>query len=122
MKCLTCGTEMECKIEGHCISWICNNCGDGLATSYFEPIELDQTDYCLHIAPLTNPSMDVLRYISQLFMCNYMQAKARLNSELIITDKALKVRDIARKLNTFGLTYTITPDFPYTVFESSVDD
>ena len=84
MKCLSCGTEMECKIEGHNLSWICHNCGDGLATSYFEPIELDQTEYCLHIAPVTAPSADMLRYFSQLLMCNYMKAKARLNDEIII--------------------------------------
>ena len=66
--------------------------------------------------------MDVLRFISQLFMCNYMQAKVRLSSELIITDKSLKIRDIARNLNTFGLTYTITPDFPYAISLSDYND
>ena len=119
MKCLTCGTEMECKIEGHCLTWICSNCGDGLATSYFEPIELDKTEYCLHIAPVATPSADVLRCISQWLMCNYMQAKARLNSEITITDVALKIRDIARTLSALGLVYTITPDYPYEIGESS---
>lgn len=33
MKCLSCGTDMECKITGHNLSWVCHNCGDGLATS-----------------------------------------------------------------------------------------
>ena len=119
MKCITCGTEMECKIEGHCLSWICHNCGDGLATSYFEPIELDQTDYYLHIAPVIAPSPDVLRYISQLLMCNYMQAKACLNDEIIIKEKATKVREISRELITFNLDYTITPDYPYDIVEES---
>ena len=119
MKCLSCGTEMECKIEGHNLSWICHNCGDGLATSYFEPIELDQTEYCLHIAPVTSPSADVLRYFSQLLMCNYMQAKARLNDEIIIKEKATKVREIVRELITFNLDYTITPDYPYDIVEES---
>ena len=119
MKFLSCGTEMECKIEGHNLSWICHNCGDGLATSYFEPIELDQTEYCLHIAPVTSPSADVLRYFSQLLMCNYMQAKARLNDEIIIKEKATKVNDIAYKLTTLNLAYTITPDYPYDIVEES---
>ena len=119
MKCLSCGTEMECKIEGHCLSWICNNCGDGIATSYFEPIELDQTDYYLHIAPVIAPSPDVLRYISQLLMCNYMQAKARLVDEIIIKEKATKVNDIAYKLTTLNLAYTITPDYPYDIASGS---
>ena len=30
MKCLSCGTDMICKIEGHCLSWNCPNCGDGI--------------------------------------------------------------------------------------------
>ena len=51
-----------------------------------------------------------------------MQAKVRLSSELIITDKSLKIRDIARNLNTFGLTYTITPDFPYAISLSDYND
>jgi hypothetical protein len=42
-----------------------------------------------------------------------------LNDEIIIKEKATKVREIARELITFNLDYTITPDYPYDIVEES---
>lgn len=115
MKCLTCGTEMECKIEGHCLSWVCKNCGDGLATSYFEPIELDKTIYNLCIHPVETPSTDQLRCISQLLSCNFLQVKNKLHDQISISDTAEPIRTIALALQRKALSFTITPSFPYEI-------
>lgn len=43
--CEKCGIDMQCYKNGHSLSWICNNRGNVVATSYFEPYETDMTTY-----------------------------------------------------------------------------
>lgn len=44
-KCEICGTELIVSKNGHCLSSVCPNCGYGVATTYFEPYEVDDTIY-----------------------------------------------------------------------------
>ena len=43
--CEQCGNPMTYFQEAHTCGWICPVCGDGVATSYFEPILTDIVDY-----------------------------------------------------------------------------
>ena len=43
--CEICGNPMTYFQEAHTCGWMCTVCGDGVATSYFEPILTDIVDY-----------------------------------------------------------------------------
>lgn len=115
MKCFTCGTDIVCNIDGHCLSWKCPNCGDGIATSYFEPIELDQVDYVLCIEPINNPTVDNLRCIASLSGCNFIEAKSKLKEKILFTQKAKNILEIALKLRSNNIEFSIVPEFPYEI-------
>ena len=113
--CEKCGHEMSYFIEGSTCGTTCKNCGWGCVTSYIEPIRLDTTEYKLTISPIENPSADSLRFISQLLMCNYLKAKEKLHSEIVLTNNAVKVKEIAAELTKHKIKFTIAPDFPYSI-------
>jgi hypothetical protein len=83
--------------------------------SEYVNFKADTTEYKLTISPLENPSADSLRFISQLLMCNYLKAKEKLHSEIMLTNNAVKVKEIAVELTKHKIKFTITPDFPYSI-------
>jgi hypothetical protein len=114
MKCISCGAEMEQKINGHCISWHCSNCGDGLASSYYDEIELDRTDYSIVINPIPTPSVEQLKTISKYLNMNYIEIRKLLTlGEAKITRKATEVKTIVSELTKVDIDFDITPSFPY---------
>ena len=116
MKCLSCGENMICKIEEHTLVWECPKCGDGLATTYFEPIETDETNYTLSISEISEPNIDHIKLISNMLNVNFLKAKSLLQEgNATITDKAVKIRDYIRLLNKISIPFTITPNFPYEI-------
>ncbi|MDD6276056.1 MAG: hypothetical protein PUB20_04455 [Clostridia bacterium] len=116
MKCLTCGTDMVCNIDGHCLSWKCPNCGDGIATSYFEPIELDQAEYSIIIEKVEEPVMEQIKITSQILNVNYITTrKLLIEGDAIFKGKAIPVQNSAAILNRNNLKFSITPDFPYEI-------
>lgn len=116
MKCSSCGENMICKIEEHTLVWECPKCGDGLATTYFEPIETDETNYTLSISEISEPNIDHIKVISNMLNVNFLKSKSLLQEgNATITDKAVKIRDYIRLLNENSISFTITPKFPYEI-------
>ena len=116
MICEKCGNEMTYKMGGHSCVWECSNCGNGLATSLFSEIELDNTTYTLSVKQCKEASTATLKTISTIFSCNLLEARSILfNGSGNITDKALKIQSYARQLDDSGIVFEITPEFPYEV-------
>ena len=116
MKCLSCGENMICKIEEHTLVWECPKCGDGLATTYFEPIETDDTEYSISISAISSPDINQIKLVSNILNVNFIKTKFLLQEgNATIADKAVKIRDYARSLNEKSVQFKITPDFPYEV-------
>lgn len=113
--CEKCGSEMEYFIDGSTCGTTCKNCGWGCVTTYQDPIKLDNTNYELCIKPIINPSVDNLRCIASLLGCNFLEAKSKLQNSITFTKKAIAIIDIASKLKTNDIAYTITPDFPHNI-------
>jgi hypothetical protein len=97
----------------------CESCGWGFVTTYIEPIHLDETEYTLCIAPIATPSIEIIRCIANTLMCNYLNTKERLTNEIVLKNKAVTIRDLARALHKCNINYTITPDYPYNIVEES---
>ena len=113
--CEKCGSEMEYFIKDSTCGTTCKNCGWGWVTTYQEPIKLDTTDYELYIEPINNPSVDNLRCISSVLNCNFLEAKSKLQERIRFTKKATAILDIALKLKSNNIEFTITPEFPYEI-------
>ena len=115
MICEKCGTKMEWCKDGHLITWICTNCGDAVATSFFEQFEIDTTVYHIFIVPIAKVTVKELKVIAEVANCNYIEAKQKLETapNEIFHGNALEIMSIRKKLQESNLAFTITPDFPY---------
>lgn len=113
--CEKCGSEMESFIKNTTCGTTCKNCGWGWVTTYQEPIKLDNTDYTLCVKPIENPSVNNLRCVAQILACNFLEAKSKLQTKIIFTEKATAILDIALKLKSNDIEFTITPEFPYEI-------
>ena len=104
------------KIEEHTLVWECPKCGDGLATSYFEPIETDNIEYSISVSAISNPDITHIKLIANILNVNFITSKSLIQEgNATITDKAIKIRDYARLLSEKDIQFTITPDFPYEI-------
>lgn len=113
--CEKCGNEMEYFIDDSTCGTTCKNCGWGCVTTYQDPIKLDNTDYELCIKPIVNPSVDNLHCIASLLGCNFLESKSKLQNSIIFTKKAIAIIDIALKLKSNNIAFTIMPEFPYEI-------
>lgn len=114
MKCEKCGAEMKEYYEGHSRGYICNSCGWGIATSYFEPYETDMTQYSI-IIQNNKQTISTIKAVSEIADVNYLQAKKLLEMQKaeIFKGKAkeiIKKRDILIKNK---ILFSIVPAFPY---------
>lgn len=113
--CEKCGSEMEYFIDGSTCGTTCKNCGWGCVTTYQAPIKLDSTDYKLCIEPIKKPSIEILRCTASLLGCNFLEAKSKLHDRIFFTNKASVILDIALRLKSDNIAFTITPEFPYEI-------
>ena len=113
--CEKCGSKMEYFIKDSTCGTTCKNCGWGWVTTYQEPIKLDTADYELCIDPIINPSVDNLRCIASLLGCNFITAKNKLQDKIVLMRKAIAILDIALKLKSNNIAFTIMPEFPYEI-------
>lgn len=115
-KCEKCETEMIPYKNGRTIGMICPNCGWGWATTEFEPIELDQTIYTIHINTITNPSKEVLKFVSKILNANFLVTyKLLKDGQASFSGKAIEIKNIIKKLQNLEIKYSITPDFKYKI-------
>ena len=112
--CEKCGHEMKPISESQPVGMTCPNCGWGWATTYIEPILLDENDY--HIILISdNSSLPIIKKVAAVVGCNYLQAKEMIeNSPVeIYCGKAPDVKVIAADLVNSQLKIKINPAFPY---------
>jgi len=116
MKCDKCGTEMVYFIKGLSCGYKCPKCNWNLVTTYIPPIHLDKIQYSIKLFPTENPSIDMIRVTARLFHCNDPASKKYLQFGTgSLTDKAEIIQSIARALSKAGISYSISPDFPYEI-------
>ena len=115
MICESCGAEMRFEQDGHSICWICDNCGDAVASTYFEPYETDLADYHILLTTSFKATTSVLKLISDIANCNYIEAKKMIEKAPIeiFCGKAIDIKAIKEKLEVAGIDIKIKPEFPY---------
>ena len=118
MECERCGAEAEYRIKGSTQGWYCPRCDWAVVTTYFPPIELDQTIYQVHVATDQTGRVPVerLRVVARLTGLNYIQARDLMTSQpeiLVYEGEAPETLEAARLLERAGLRYRISPEFRY---------
>ncbi len=112
--CEKCGNDMKPLSDYYPIGMTCPNCGLGWATTYIEPINLDESDYHVYLTASDN-SLTVIKLISEVANCNYFEAKKLINHAPveIFHGQAVEVKAIKEKLEAASIDFKIEPDFPY---------
>ena len=116
--CEKCGTPMIRELpEGHGggFSMTCPKCGWGFATSYFDPICLDQTEYQITLLEGNPASTEVIRAVNQVAHRNFIKSRELILSapHVIFKGKALAIHEKTDILDAASILYRIEPDYPY---------
>lgn len=116
MKCQKCNAEMIYIKENHSCGFTCPNCEWEIITTYHSPIELDINVYTLKINACLCPTTNMLRCISKIILCNFIEARKRIKEGSIsISESAIIINEIRAKLDKENICYTISPYFPYDI-------
>jgi large subunit ribosomal protein L7/L12 len=112
--CEKCGAEMKPINEDKPIGMECPDCGWGWATTYIEPINLDESDYHVILTASGN-SITVIKTVSEVANCNYIEAKKMINNAPVevFHGQAVEVKAIKEKLEAASIDFKIEPEFPY---------
>ena len=117
MTCPKCNAELTSEIKGSTLLLTCGKCGWSVATSYIEPIFLDETTYRLVLDTGNSVSKPALAAVSAATGGNYLSAKKLVESAPVTLAKALapEAMRLARILAEGDVAYSIEPDFPYEI-------
>lgn len=116
MKCDICNKVMEYFTEGQTCGWKCNSCGNIIATTNDDGIDMDDSLYSLIIFAGNSTSALNIKCTAKIFVCSFIEAKEILVSGKEIKGlKAAQTRDILRVLEATDILYSVTPDFNHNI-------
>ena len=79
-----------------------------------DAVGLDDTDYKIVLKSLAHPSMNQVKLISNLTGQNFIVSKRLLeNGGVLLSAKAIEIREKKKLLNENGVNFSISPEFPY---------
>ncbi len=112
--CEKCGNEMKPLSDIYPIGMTCPNCGWGWATTYIDPINLDECDYHV-ILTSEDCSLSIIKIISDIANCNYVESKKMIENAPveIFCGKAVDIKVIKERLETANIEFSIEPEYPY---------
>ena len=92
--CPKCGNEMIAVYEKPALNLTCPKCGCKIATTKWEDIDLDDTDYEVVLKPSINHSMEQIKFISNLTGLNFIASKKLLeNGGVLLKAKAVELKE-----------------------------
>ena len=116
--CEKCGTNMIRELpEGYFggLSITCPNCGWGVASSYYDSIVVDPTEYQITLLEGNKDSVEVIRAVNKVCHRNLLKSKQLIESapHVIFKGDALEVHHMKEILDGEAVQYKIEPDYPY---------
>ncbi len=116
--CEKCGTPMvkimpEGRIGTYAI--VCPNCDWGLATTYTDPICVDETRYSIILLEGNDITARTIRAVNHVSHHNLLKSKELIVNapQVIFEGNALEVHDMKEILDKEQVHYKIEPDYPY---------
>ena len=114
MTCPECGTKLIKERFGHSAVYTCPKCGWSAATTEFDPIDLDNTQYVIRLAEGTPVTKEVLSLVSYMTGKNFIDSKKVIeNRDIIFAGQAHDILKQKEYLAKQGIGFVIEPDFPY---------
>ena len=112
--CPECGTQMYETYERPALNLTCPKCGCKIATTRWEKIDLDSTEYEITLLAEVRPSIDQIKVVSNIISKNFLVSKDVLHKGgVIFKGKAVAIQKYKSILNDNKISYKISPDFPY---------
>ena len=112
--CPKCGAEMIVAYEKPALNLTCPKCDCRIATTRWEEIDLDDTNYQIILKSSKNPSMAIIKFISKKTGLNFIDSKKLLESGgLLMEGKAITIKEQCNILDDCKIEYIVIPEFPY---------
>ena len=112
--CPKCGSEMSMFYDKPALNLVCPKCGCQIATTKWDDIDLDDTDYKIILNQISNPSIEVIKAISKITGHNFISAKTMLlNGDVLVSAKATEIKEKSDYLKKINIQFIIEPFFPY---------
>ena len=113
MKCEKCNNELIEYRNGEEIKYICPICDEAPSTQIDNLIEYDSNKYIVKLLPISTYEKDLLKSVTKLCSCNYLEAKSILEvkgKEFAPMD-AIDTLKLKEQIDEVGIPYIITPKF-----------
>ena len=113
--CEKCGAEMVPIDTDKPIGMKCPECGWGWVTSYIEPKLEDVTVYSIILEQGNEPGVEVLKAVSKVANCNFIQAKAMITGapQSMTEGRAVDIERCIELLDKASVKYYIDPEWTY---------
>ena len=112
--CPKCGGEMNAIYVKPALNLTCPKCGCKVATTKWEDIDLDFTEYEIILKPTLSPSIEQIKLVSEYTGLNFINSKALLvNGGQLLKDRAVKIKEKRVALDDNCVDCVILPKFPY---------
>ncbi len=112
--CPECGAEMKETYNKPSLLLDCPKCGCKIATTKWDPIDLDQTIYELFVEKIESPTLDNLRFISSMTGDNYIKTKQDLiEGNISFKYCAVDMKEKMKEFDNNNIKYHIAPEFHY---------
>ena len=116
IKCPNCNHELIEFVEGSAMGMRCPNCQYEVATSYFDPIDEDETIYEVFLAEgssLTKENYFVLNSLTGLNMTELRELLLHKCPYKVFSGYAYEVKELRARLDKCNIKYMVEPDFSY---------
>ncbi len=112
--CEKCGAEMKSHHKGSTCGMLCPECGWGWVTTYFSPIDRDETVYTISFCKPEKTTAAMIKLCARLSGSNFMQAKKALEEGRAgFSALAADIQKHIAEIHATELQFCITPDYPY---------
>jgi hypothetical protein len=114
--CEKCGSPVECRRQGSTQGLFCTKCDWSVVTTHLPEIFLDELSYKVSVTSGDHKNSEHLKVIAKLTGANFLAARELLfakNEFAVFMVKAPQVAEVRKELELAGLSYEITPSFPW---------
>lgn len=115
MKCQKCNEHMVNFQHDAVQGCVCPKCGWNIVTTRISEINMDGTEYSIHIRATVDINKEKIKLIARIAGVNYVCARQILikDSVCILKAKAPEVKQARDELEKLNIKYEIIPVFKY---------
>ncbi len=114
---------MESYYKDKTCGMLCPKCGWGWVTTYFSPIDIDETMYTVNFYKPEKITAAMIKLYAKLTGSNFIQSKKALEKgNASFSALAADIQKHIAEIYATELQFRITPDYPYNINEVCNDN